>query len=525
MRRTLLRILPASALLLGVAAVAGAQPKQPAGGSIRFTQTSFNVPEESGVAVITVRRHGGSAGEVSVDYATADGTATDGADYTGVAGTLVWGDGDGSTQSFEVPLIDDDEDEGLETVALLLSNVTGGAALDKSPTTATLKILPSDRVDDEEEGEGEETEELVIPPEGLIRFDQKTYQTPEDATVAVITVRRQGGATGEVSVSYATTDGSAVAPDDYETTLGELTWGDGEDGLRTFTVPIVDDDVAESTEKIGLLLSDPVGGALLHPDHDTASVILHDNERKGADDRAPGVIGFSSVEYQEIEGDTFAVITVERRYGKRGVVQVEYASADGSATDGLDYEAVSGTLVWARGDDRPKTFSVPILADDEEEGSESVLLSLLAVAGGADLDPERSEATLQILDDDSSLESCVEDADTACFQNGRFAASVVWRAADGRGNDGKAIEVSDQSALFYFFDSSNAEMLIKVVDACGVAGLEGYWFFVAATTDLGYTLTVTDTATGVSKQVSNLLGRPAEPVVDPLTFRSCAGSR
>lgn len=521
--RLALRSLAGLVLCLAGSNWLGAQPPGVGdAGALRFTQASFNVPEESGVATITVRRHQGTTGAVSVEWEAAPGSATD-ADFVPATGVLEWGDGDGAEKSFDVELVDDDEAEGLETVLLTLRNPTGGASLFFAPTEATLRILPSDQPDDEEEGEEDDDEELVIPPQGLIRFDQRTYQVRENVGVAVVTVRRTGGSEGEVTVDFTTVDGSATVPDDYETSAGTLSFADGEEGLQTLVVPIVDDALHESTERIELQLAGVTGGALLHPDHDVATILVLDDDRNGGGDRAEGVISFSAVEYQVVEGDVLATITVERRFGNRGVVRVDYASEDGSAEAGSDYEAVSGTLLWTRGDNAPKTFTVPILADDEEEGSETVQLLLTNLEGSAELSEEGDEAMLQILDDDSSLEACDQDDTTLCFQEGRFQATVVWRAANGSSGDGRASGLSDQAGVFWFFEEANAEMLVKLIDACSVAGLEGFWFFVAATTDLDFTLKVTDTATGISKEYSNLLGQTAESVQDVLTFRSCGG--
>ena len=516
-------VVPASTMLLCLCAGAGwlgAQPPGGEAGALRFTQASFNVPEESSVATITVRRHQGSTGAVTVDWEAAPDSATD-ADFVPATGTLAWADGDSAEKSFDVELIDDDEAEGLEAVQLTLSNPTGGATLFFSPTEAKLRILPSDQSDGEDDGE-DDGEELVIPPQGVIRFDQRTYQVRENVGIAVITVRRTGGDEGEVTVDFTTVDASATAPADYETTSGTLTFAAGEQGLQTFTVPIVDDDAHESTERIELQLDGVTGGVLLHPDHDVATILVLDDDRNGGGGRAEGVITFSDVEYQVVEGDLLATITVERRFGNRGVVRVDYESADGSAEAGSDYQAVSGTLLWTRGDNAPKTFTVPILPDDEEEGSETVQLLLTNLEGSAELSEEGDEATLQILDDDSSLESCDADDATLCFQAGRFHATVVWRAANGSSGDGHASPLSDQSGVFWFFEEENSEMLVKLLDACGIPGLEGFWFFVAATTDLDFTLKVTDTVTGVSKEYSNLLGQTAEPVQDTLTF-GCEG--
>ena len=91
---------------------------------------------------ITVTRSGGDNGPVSVDFATSDGSANAGADYTANVGTLDWADGDTGDRSFDVALLDDDDVEGNETINLMLSNPTGGANLGTS--TATLTVNDDD---------------------------------------------------------------------------------------------------------------------------------------------------------------------------------------------------------------------------------------------------------------------------------------------------------------------------------------------------------------------------------------------
>src|SRR5262249_33442517 len=93
-------------------------------------------------ATITVTRTGGSNVPVSVNYATSNGTATAGSDYTATSGTLSFGIGE-TSKTFTVPILDDTLVEGNETVNLSLSNPTGGATLG-SQTTATLTIVEDD---------------------------------------------------------------------------------------------------------------------------------------------------------------------------------------------------------------------------------------------------------------------------------------------------------------------------------------------------------------------------------------------
>jgi hypothetical protein len=107
---------------------------------LNFSAAAYSVNEDAGTATITVTRTGGSDGEVSVNYATADGSATEGGDYTASSGTLTWADGDAPDKSFYIPIIVDDvNSESDETVNLALSAPVG-ATLGKQ-STAELTII------------------------------------------------------------------------------------------------------------------------------------------------------------------------------------------------------------------------------------------------------------------------------------------------------------------------------------------------------------------------------------------------
>src|SRR5439155_96408 len=107
-------------------------------GTLQLSAPTYTVNEAQATATITVTRTGGSAGSVSVNYATSNGTATAGSDYTASSGTLTFAVGE-TSKTFTVPILDDTAVENAETVTLTLSNPTGGATL-ASPAMATLTI-------------------------------------------------------------------------------------------------------------------------------------------------------------------------------------------------------------------------------------------------------------------------------------------------------------------------------------------------------------------------------------------------
>lgn len=125
----------------------------PQPGQFDLSESSYSADENAGTVTITVSRTGGSAGDVSVDYATADGTATAGDDYQSASGTLDFLDGE-TSRTFVVTLLDDTDYEGDEDLNLTLSNATGGATLG-SQNAAVLTIIeddPSGPVDNDNDG-------------------------------------------------------------------------------------------------------------------------------------------------------------------------------------------------------------------------------------------------------------------------------------------------------------------------------------------------------------------------------------
>jgi ribosomal protein L35AE/L33A len=530
-----------------LAAVPLASPAWAAGpGALKFDESSWSVAEEAGVAVVTVERSHGEDGAVTVQYATADGTATAGSDYTPVSGTLSWGHDDGSDRTFTVPILADAVAEAAETIQLVLSSPTGGATIEAGRGTAVIVILANggtggggdggtgggggcdDAPGSDDNpcggdggggnggGSGDDRGDGRV---GIFKFDQRQFFAVESAGVAVISVERSHGETGAVSIDYSTSPGTATPGADYQPVSGTLSWGPGDESSKVFSIPVVDDGVAEGSETVKLLLSNPSGGAGLDGARATAILHLLDNGQGAAPGNPanrPGVLKFGEARFQVFEGGVEATVRVERSHGQAGTVSVAWSASEAGATDGLDFAAGSGILTWGPGDAADKTFTVAVFDDDLAEGNESIQLALAAPTGGATIDDRRGTATLTILDDDGSTAACVPTSERLCLAGGRFAVEVEWRTPQGGVGRGRMKPDSDASGLVWFFDPSNVEVLVKVLDACTV--FPNHWVFYAATTNVDFTVTVTDTATGLVKQYSNPMGQAAEPVQDTVTF-------
>ncbi|MBV8201381.1 MAG: trypsin-like peptidase domain-containing protein, partial [Acidobacteria bacterium] len=98
--------------------------------------------------------------------------------------------------------------------------------------------------------------------------------------------------------------------------------------------------------------------------------------------------------------------------------------------------------------------------------------------------------------------ACVPDATTLCIDRNpgdrRFKVQVNFATTQGGGSSGPghAIPLSglglSEGGMFWFFQATNPELLVKVIDGCSLTS--HFWVFYAATTNVGFTLTVTDTA-------------------------------
>jgi len=113
--------------------------------------------------------------------------------------------------------------------------------------------------------------------------------------------------------------------------------------------------------------------------------------------------------------------------------------------------------------------------------------------------------------------ACVANAETLCLHGDRYEVRIEWRTGDGATGSAQVVpEATEDSGLFQFFDADNWEILIKVLDGCKVN--DHYWVYGASTTDLGYVIRVTDTATGVVQEYRNEPGRPAAALTDAKAF-------
>ena len=204
------------------ASIAGGSGKEGDDASIRFSVTL----DEAASAPVTI------------DYATSDGTATAGVDYTATSGTLRFSAGT-STKTVSIAIADDSENESDETFTVTLSN-PWGANLGTRSATGTIR-----------------NRRVVVPSVSIAGGRGK--EGDDDAITFTVTLDE---ATSEsVSVDYATADGTATAGADYTATSGTLRFSPGSTS-QAVAVPIADGIENEADETFTVTLANPSGGTL-----------------------------------------------------------------------------------------------------------------------------------------------------------------------------------------------------------------------------------------------------------------------
>lgn len=108
--------------------------------------------------------------------------------------------------------------------------------------------------------------------------------------------------------------------------------------------------------------------------------------------------------------------------------------------------------------------------------------------------------------------ACVPGPNRLCLNQGRFAVEATFNAPGQPPGTASVVKLTDETGYLWFFNSSNVEAVVKVLNACGLN--QKYWVFAGGLTDVQVTLTVTDTQTGNSKTYTNPQGTAFRPIQD-----------
>jgi glucose/arabinose dehydrogenase len=337
---------------------------------------------------------------VSVAWSTADGSATAAQDYVASSGTVSFAPSV-TTRTLVVPVLGDALVEPDETFRVNLSTAVG-AVLDDTQATATV------------------TNDDTL---GTLRFSAASYRRNETGGPLTLTVLRKDSTSGAITVSYATSGGTATLGPDFQGSSGTLTFADGA-ASATLSIPIIDDRAIEPDETLTVSLSGPSAGAALGSPATATVTIVNDD--------LPGSLSFSAASYGKSESGLTATVTVTRTGGLASGVAVGYRTENGTASAGVDYTARSGTLVFAGGV-ASMTFAVPLLDDTVHEANETVTLILENPTNGATLGA-RSSASLTITDNDPAGAFAFGAGSYSRAENGGNAIITIKRSGGNASN-------------------------------------------------------------------------------------------
>ena len=355
-----------------------------------LTMDNPTVNEDDGVAVLMVRLSPASDQAVTVRYATVDGSATAGQDYTASSGALRFNAGE-TTQEIRVPIIDDDDEEGTESFRVRLSD----------PTNAVVVVGTGEvTIRDDEFGEGAD-------PPGAPR-DLVGVGEHRRVTLTWLEPESDGGA--EIThYQYRFVEGSQRFPS---------VWTPIDGGRRVRRLRL-GQLVNGITYRFQVRAVNPVGagppsltdGTPAHPDS-TPTFTITDAD-----------LG---------EGGGEATLTVTVSPPSSSALIVSYATADGTATAGEDYTETSGRLTFAARVTR-QTITVPILDDEEEEGDETLTVNL-SLGGSQDARIGQGEGVVTIRDDEGDRELTPPGPPRGLFgEGGDSLVTLTWRVPESDG--------------------------------------------------------------------------------------------
>jgi uncharacterized repeat protein (TIGR01451 family) len=302
-------------------------------------------------AVLTVQLTYPTSQSVSVNYATANGSATAGSDYQATSGRLVFDPGV-TNLTLSVPVFGDTLSESNETFSVVLSNPTNATI---ARGQALVTIVDND------------------PLPTLSISDASVVEGNSGTTNAVFTVALLVPSGRTVKVGYQTTNDTATAGSDYTTTSGTLTFAPGVSN-QTISVPIIGDIIGELNETFFVNLTNAVNATIARARG--VGTIVNDD---------PVTVSVDDTGIREGTSDLFATFRVWISPIGSQTVDVSYDTSDGTAVDGRDYLASSGVLFFSPGV-ATQTVQVTILGNTVNEATENFYLNLTSAVNATIVD-------------------------------------------------------------------------------------------------------------------------------------------
>ena len=357
--------------------------------------------EGDGEMAFSVRLNLASSQTVTVEYVTAGGTATAGRDYETTTGTLTFSALE-TEQTIRVPIIDDDIDEAVETLTVMLINASNATIKDGKATGII--------TDDDERG-------VTVTPTAL---------TIREGGNASYTVVLDTEPTADVTVEIQVPEDAEVAVDVTKLMFTAEDWNQS----QTVTVTAAQDADAVADDPV--TLTHVVSGG------DYRSVTVASVAVTILEDDAPTLL---ITDAEASEGDGEMAFAVRLSVPSSRTVTVEYATADGTALAGTDYEETTGTLTFSA-ETTAQTIRVPIIDDDLDEVAEAFTVALVNASNAT---VEDGEAIGEIADNDLPVVSVTTDL--TGVEEGGTVAFTLTRIGDLTGTLTVPVDVTERGSF------------------------------------------------------------------------------
>jgi Lipase/Calx-beta domain/CARDB/Domain of unknown function (DUF4114)/RTX calcium-binding nonapeptide repeat (4 copies) len=298
-------------------------------------------------ATFTVSLSNPSTQTITVNYATADGTATAGSDYTKVdKTTLTFAPGE-TSKTVNVAVNGDTTFEADETFKLNLSDAVNATI---TTTSATGTIVNDDAI-----------------PLPVISLAVTDADAAEPNNPGQFTLTRTGATTADLTVNYTIT-GTATNGTDYQTLNGTATFAAG---INTATINVnpTDDNTFEGNETVIITLNDGSTNYTLDPVKKSGTITITDNEIR------PTISIANITQNEGNSGTTNYAFNLTLSNPSTETITVKYTTADDTAQAVSDYTTASGTVTFNPGE-TTKTVNVAVNGDTLYEADETFKLNL-----------------------------------------------------------------------------------------------------------------------------------------------------
>ncbi len=352
---------------------------------------------------------------------TADGSAVAGQDYNGITNaTLTFAAGDANTtRKITVTTVGDVIDEFNESFQVNISGEPNLVVPSASSATATI-------ADDD-------------PPPVVSIGDTTTPETDSSVSNALFNVTLSAASAKTITVEFATSNGTAAAGADYNSTVGTLTFLPGQTA-KTITVQVLGDLQGEPDQTFFVNLSSPDLTVATIGDGQGAGTII-DNEPRVFFSGANGG-DQTVVESNGVSVNASFTVALTKPSDSPVQVTVNFATADGTAIGGQDYTTVSSSVVFNPGE-TVKTITVPVSGDLLDEDEETFFVNLTGATNAFINDPQ---AQGTILDNDATPSLTIADVSVAEDDSILDAVFVVTLSAPSGRTVTVAYATANQSA-------------------------------------------------------------------------------